>query len=312
MKRVVINIWIVVLAALLYACDSQEIDHKYGGPWFVSFEGNEITAMESQKEPVRVPVQLVAPAQKESTTVKFKVSGGSLEPGVDYTVLNATDELTFAPGVHVQYIEVQLIDNMVAVGDREVQLELLSSSAGFSIGQAGEAAKGKTLTLIAKEDDCALDMDLFNGRVTALETTPWWGYADAKPDRDGKFPLTMTPIEELAPGKIKYSVSGLWYCQMEHAGTDSWKPNLSSFEYMDVIMVVDYTNTAKPTMSWDEQLMAVVTWDGDTESEAVTLEAATNQAVELSTCGKRLVFKYTMVEQSSWANNFKVTVDFNK
>lgn len=311
MKKIAYNILIMVLASLLYACDSQKIDHEYGGPWFISFEGNGLTAVESQSAPVKIPVQLVAALQKEATTVKFKVSGSSLQEGVDYKLLNETDELTFAPGVHMQYVEIQLFDNMNVTGDRELQLELVSSASGLSVGQAGEAAKGKTFTLTVQEDDCQLTMDLFNGKVTALETTPWWGKAGQTGDVDGKFPLTFTPIRELAPGKIEYTLKGLWYCQLEHAGSDTWAPGLDGFDYKEITVVIDYTNTANPTMSWAEQVVAEFSGGDDWMGTEATIAASTDQAVQLSTCGKTLVFKYSIVEQS-WASDFKVTVNFNK
>lgn len=310
MKKIAKNILIVALAGLLGACESQKINHEYGGPWFISFEKEGLTAIESASDPVLIAVQLVAPLQTESTTVSFKVNDSGLVEGQDYQVLNTTNELTFAPGEHLQYIRIQLFDNINVEGDKELQMELISSASEFSIGQPGKTTKNKVFTMIVQDDDCPLTMDLFSGKITAVETTPWWGRPTDTGDRDGKFPLTFTPIEELAPGKIKYTVKGLWYCQLEHAGADSWLPDF--VEYKEVEMVIDYTNTANPTISWPEQVMAEYSYTGDEEPSFATIQASTNQSVDLSTCGKTLIFRYSMVEEIGWANNFKVTANFNK
>lgn len=303
MKKILMNIgWIFALTGILFSCEKSKLEHLYEGPWFLAFQSGELTAVESEPDPVEIPVQLISTVRNTPVKVDFTINAGSLVTGEDYELLNESQTLTFAPGELTQYIRVQLHDNLDINGDQQIVFTLTSNDADIQIGQPGTGSKRDACTLIVKDDDCPLELNLFSGKVKGKETTAWWDKVE--------FPATFTPIEELAPGKIKYHVSGIFFAvQLEYA-YNAWLGTADQADYNEVEVVIDFTNPAKPTMSWEEQLSVTVYWDGDTTGDEYWIQAAVNQPIAISTCDKTLEFTYYMANPD-WARSYAFRVAFN-
>lgn len=306
MKKIFVNIcWIVALLGILVSCEKSKLEHLYEGPWFLAFQSDGMTAVESEPDPVEIPVQMVSGLKNVPVNVDFTINAGSLIPGEDYELLNESQTLTFAPGELTQYIRIQLHDNLEINGDQQIVFTLTATDGDIRIGQPGTGNKRDACTLTVKDDDCPLEMDLFSGKVNGKETTPWWSNI--------QFPATFTPIEELAPGKIKYHVSGIFFAvQLEYA-YNAWLGAADQAEYNEVEVIIDYTNPAKPTMSWEEQLAVTVYWEGDATGDEYWIQASVNQVISISTCDKTLGFSYYMANPD-WARSyaFQVKFDFSK
>lgn len=302
MKKILLYISILLFSGLWSACEQSEIEHNYEGPWFIAFKNATQVAVESAVDPVKIEVQLVAPRQSEKVSVDFELNSENLEEGKDYELVNGSHTLTFAPGESLQYIEVQLYDNLDITGDKALKVSLKSTTSGFALGGPGEGSRRDVCLLTVKDDDCPFEMETFSGRVNGYETTPWWDNV--------KFPVTFTPVEQLGPDKVKYTVKGLFFAvQLEYA-YNKWVGAGDEVIYKDMEVVIDYSDKNHPTISWDEQVCVGIIWEGDTETDDYRVAAGNKVPLELSTCDRTLKFAYTMIDPS-WANGYAFTVYFN-
>lgn len=301
MKNILIYIWVIVTVGLFAGCENSDIDHSYGGPWFLAFRDATQQALESAPQAVKVEVQLVAPLQKKAVNVNFELSSEDLVSGKDYKLVNETNTLTFEPGELIKYVEVQLFDNLDITGDRKLNIKLTSTDADVRIGQPGEGNKRDVCVLVVKDDDCPFTMETFSGRVNGYETTPWWN--------DVKFPATFTPIELLGPDRIKYNVKGIFFSvQLEYA-YNAWLAGTSDQAvYKDVEVIIDYSDKNNPTISWESQPSVTVISAG--ESTDYWVAASKEAPLKLSTCDQTMSFSYTMVNPS-WASSYSFNVSFN-
>lgn len=302
MKKILIYAGILLFSGFWSGCEQSEVGHEYEGPWFIAFKAATQVAVESAADPVKVEVQLVAPRQNEQVKVDFELSSEDLEEGKDYELVNDSRTLTFAPGESVRYIEVQLYDNLDITGDKTLKLELKPADSGFELGSPGQGKRRDVCLLTVKDDDCPFGMETFSGRVNGYETTPWW---------DGvKFPATFTPVEQLSPDRIKYTVKGIFFAvQLEYA-YNKWVGAGDEVIYKDIEVVIDYSDKNRPTISWEQQVCVSVLWEGETGTDDYRVAAAAGVPLELSTCDRTLGFAYHMVDPD-WASSYAFTVFFN-
>lgn len=293
MKKI-LNIILVIL--LFSSCENNIPEQSYNEDWFVAFENTNIEGKESVSE-IQIPVILADNGRREVVTVDFELTPaeGVIE-GTHYELLNESNTLTFEYGVGIEYITIIPIDDLDPKGDKSIQITITSNSKSYTIGLPGPDQNQSTCELTIKDDDCPLDLDLFSGNIEGLEDSPWWK------DCPGKY--KWTPIEEIEPGKIKYTISGWFYAQTLTSDW-AWYGSESEIEFYPSTVIIDVTNPADPRYTMQEEPIFYV----PAEDWGCKMKPVDNQPLKIDVCGKYVEIPYTILG-SGWAHNYTFTVKF--
>lgn len=155
---------LVVVAAVGWgagACQEQDLNRTFEGPYFVRFTDSTLTYKESYSQPVAIQVHNVGPILNQAITVKYTVSGSARE-GKDYTIEGTKGTVVIPANKSTGAITLNLINNANNILESQsltftlTSVEPSSLQVGF--GNGGIVGKALTLTI---QDDC-----LFGGTYT--------------------------------------------------------------------------------------------------------------------------------------------------
>ena len=104
-----------------------------------------------------------------TATVDYRFVGGTASNGVDYLSVDGT--LTFLPGVDVQYIQVEVVDDDLVEPDETIFLQLTNATGGLLLG--GQ----KTTVLHIINDDAAFE---FGATVFRANENGGWGEVEIR------------------------------------------------------------------------------------------------------------------------------------
>jgi hypothetical protein len=153
---------VVVVGWIAGACQEEDVNRTFEGPYFVRFTDSTLTYKESYSKPIAVRVHNVGPILNQPITVNYTVSGTARE-GKDYTIVGTKGTVIIPANKSFGEISVQLINNANNILDSQSLTFALTgvqpSSLQVGFG-TGEVPLGKTFTLTIK-DDC-----LFGGSYT--------------------------------------------------------------------------------------------------------------------------------------------------
>lgn len=281
MKNILKILAVLLFSAILFnSCEKDEPDLTFGGPYFIAFEDASLSQSESNASVIEIIVILSAPAQNSAVTVTFAKSSPDTTAveGTDFEVLNATETLTFAPGVYTDTVFVTITDNYIEDGAKTIEIELLSSNvADFELGLPGEADANKAFTISVVDDDCAFTPENFSG--TPAGTDFGGNPAAVQFTVDATWP-------EASASKQRYAVTGLMTGQFGVWGETTTAGGT-------FYLILDYTNPLAPVVTIDlpvgETGHYVETDDGDWGYLIYDREGQTNT---FSTCAGTLIWYY--------------------
>ncbi len=294
MKKNIFYLFIALILVANYSCDEKDWSYNEGA--FIAFKDNTVQGKESL-DSILIPVLISDNGRKETIEVTFELTPAEgVAEGLHYNLLNASNTLTFAPGVGVEYIRIEPVNDLTPEDDKSIQLTITSNSKNYSTGLPGPDKNQTSCELIIKEDDCPLTLDLFSGRIEGLEDSPWWT------DSPGKY--EWTPVAEIEPGKIEYKISGWFYPQLLTSNWN-WYESESEIEFLPVTVILDVTDPANPKYSMLEEPAFTV----PAEDWGYDMKPVDNQPLNIDVCGKYVEIPYTLLG-SSWVHNYVFTVKF--
>lgn len=159
--------WLFVLLAIAAvgwgtsACEKQDLDRTFEGPYFVRFTDTTLTYKESYTKPIAIRVHNVGPQLDQPITVNYVVSGSARE-GKDYTIVGTKGTVVIPAKKSFGEISVKLINNANNILEfQNLTFTLTSVQPNtLQVGFGNEGVMGKQMKLVI-QDDC-----LFGGFYT--------------------------------------------------------------------------------------------------------------------------------------------------
>ncbi|GAB2602068.1 hypothetical protein [Spirosoma areae] len=159
--------WLFMLSAIAAigwgasACEKQDLDRTFEGPYFVRFTDTTLTFKESYRKPVVIRVHNVGPQLDQPITVTYTVTGTARE-GREYTIEGTKGTVVIPAKKSFGEITVKLINNANNILESQTLTFTLTSVQPntLQVGFGNEGIVGKQVKFVI-QDDC-----LFGGFYT--------------------------------------------------------------------------------------------------------------------------------------------------
>ncbi len=155
---------------LIQGCGEKE-EIIFKGPHFVRFTEKETFVKENfhdpsglnLNEPTEIELHLAAPAQRNTTTVRYEVSGTAVE-NVDYQIIGGDNKRVLIPtGRHSGSLSLRILNNRANDGNKTIILTITEVNNDLAIGYGANGINGRSHTITILEDDCPVDIRLMEG-----------------------------------------------------------------------------------------------------------------------------------------------------
>lgn len=158
------GIALALVGWLSIACDKQDLDRTFEGPYFVRFTDTLLTYKESYSQPVSIQVHNVGPILTEPITINYTVSG-TARAGKDYTIQSTEGKVVIPANKSTGNILLKLINNANNILESQSLTFTLTSvtPSTLQVGFGKNNIVGKQLTFVI-QDDC-----LFGGTYTGMQ-----------------------------------------------------------------------------------------------------------------------------------------------
>lgn len=146
------------------ACDKQDIDRTFEGPYFVRFTDTTLTYKESYSKPISIQVHNVGPQLDQPITITYTVTG-TARSGKDYTIQGKEGTVIIPAKASTGNIVVKLINNANNILESQSLTFTLTSvqPSTLQVGFGKDNIVGKQFKLTI-QDDC-----LFGGFYTGTQ-----------------------------------------------------------------------------------------------------------------------------------------------
>lgn len=274
-----------IISAIFILLTGCEIDKVYDGPWFVHLDKETASVVEANAT-TYLKVVMSGP-KKGSQTVDFTISGTAVR-GVDYDLNVVGNTLTFPEGTGTQVVEITTIDNTDIEGNRTIEFEISSNSAGYKIGTPGPDGLFKSATITIIDNDCPFVPDDFIG--------------EASSDDDGHTDVFTTTHVSTVGDVVTLSVDKIFQAQM----LSWWSCYFTAGGPVEIKL--DYSDPANPTATIEPQWMGTDNdgWDYWISQNHVSVGS-------FSTCDKTITLPYSISWSDSYEDaglNYTVVISF--
>lgn len=155
---------LVTIAAIGWgtsACEKQDLDRTFEGPYFVRFTDTSLVYKESYTKPISIRVHNAGPQLDQPITINYVISGSARE-GKDYTIVGTKGTVVIPAKKSTGEILVKLINNANNILESQTLTFTLTSvqPSTLQVGFGNEGVLGKQLKFVI-QDDC-----LFGGFYT--------------------------------------------------------------------------------------------------------------------------------------------------
>lgn len=170
MKKYICYIILLSISAVLWSCGEAE-QTIFEGPYFVRFTERETFVKENFhdpfnqnfNEPIEIDLHIAAPAQRNTTTIRYEVSGTAVE-NVDYVIPGGENKRLLIPaGQFTSSIPIRIINNRANDGDKTIIFTITEVNNDLEIGFGANGINGRSHTVTITEDDCPVDIRRFEG-----------------------------------------------------------------------------------------------------------------------------------------------------
>jgi hypothetical protein len=170
MKNITYHIILFLIASVLWSCGEAE-QTLFEGPYFVRFSERETFIKENFhdpfnqnfNDPIEIDLHLAAPAQRNTTTIRYEVSGTAVE-NVDYVIPGGENKRLLIPaGQFSSSIPLRIINNRANDGDKTIIITITEVNNDLEIGFGANGINGRSHTVTITEDDCPVDIRNFEG-----------------------------------------------------------------------------------------------------------------------------------------------------
>ncbi|SOD92381.1 hypothetical protein [Spirosoma fluviale] len=136
------------------ACEPQDLDRTFEGPYFVRFTDTTLTYKESYSKPISLSVHNAGPILDQPITVTYSISGTARE-GKDYTIAGTKGSIIIPAKASSGSIKLQLINNANNILESQSLVFTLTGvqPSTLQVGFGKEGALGKQLKFTI-QDDC--------------------------------------------------------------------------------------------------------------------------------------------------------------
>ncbi|WP_225309381.1 DUF4843 domain-containing protein [Larkinella humicola] len=156
---------IIALATgwLVVACEEQDIDRTFEGPYFVRFTDSSLTYKESYSKTIGIKVHNAGPQLDEAIKINYVISGTARE-GKDYAIEGTKGTVTIPAKQSFGTINLKLINNANNILESQTVVLTLTDvqPSSLRVGFGKEGLLGKSITFTI-EDDC-----LFSGTYSGV------------------------------------------------------------------------------------------------------------------------------------------------
>ena len=157
-KYILACLTVLVIGWVVVACEEQDIDRTFEGPYFVRFTDSSLTYKESFSKTIAIKVHNAGPQLNEPIKINYVISGTARE-GKDFAIEGTKGTVTIPAKQSFGEIKLKLINNANNILESQTVLLTLTdvqpSSLRVGFGKQGLLGKSLTFTI---EDDC-----LFSG-----------------------------------------------------------------------------------------------------------------------------------------------------
>ena len=160
MKKYIKNLLILSLfTAIIIGCtENDNEENVYTGDNFISFGAvSTASALESATGTITITAYASIPNLQNDVTVGFEITTDNAT-AADYTIIDGKSSFSFGSGKYEDSIQIKPIDNLVEDGEKVISITLSNTSDSSLIGFPGPDGKGKTFTVVFKDDDCAFTL----------------------------------------------------------------------------------------------------------------------------------------------------------
>ena len=160
-RRGLMALFAALMGWATVACEKQDLDRTFEGPYFVRFTDSSLTYKESYSKPIAIQVHNVGPQLSEPITINYTVSG-TARAGKDYVIQSQEGTVVIPANKSTGAIMLQLINNANNILETQSLVFTLTSvqPASLQVGFGQNNIVGKQLKFTI-QDDC-----LFGGFYT--------------------------------------------------------------------------------------------------------------------------------------------------
>ncbi|RAJ94415.1 Calx-beta domain-containing protein [Larkinella arboricola] len=146
----------LLIGLAIVACETQDFDRTFEGPYFVRFTDTTLTYKESYSQEIPIRVHNVGPQRNEPITVTYTVSGSARE-GKDYSIEGTKGTVTIPANESFGEIRLKLINNANNILESQNLVFTLTGvqSGDLQVGFGKDGIMGKSMTFVI-QDDCLL------------------------------------------------------------------------------------------------------------------------------------------------------------
>lgn len=245
-RKTTIGRWLLALLSMasvgwgISACEKQDLDRTFEGPYFVRFTDTTLTYKESYSKPIAIQVHNVGPILSQAITINYTISGTARE-GKDYTIVGTKGTVVIPANKSTGAISLQLINNANNILESQSLTFTLTSvqPTSLQVGFGQNNIVGKQLTFTI-QDDC-----LFGGTYTGTSQV-------------GKQTYTVPNIDITSVDCKNYTISN-WNIGIPFFSFDAIKPTLNFIDKGDNSLTVSSqtnpelgsTDTIEGTGAWN-------------------------------------------------------------
>ncbi len=154
--------WLLSLLAVallgwgISACEKQDLDRTFEGPYFVRFTDSTLTYKESYSKPIAIKVHNAGPVLDQPITVNYVINGTARE-GKEYTIVGTKGTVIIPARASTGNIMLQLINNANNILESTSLTFTLTSvqPSTLQVGFGQEGVVGKQIN-VTIQDDCLL------------------------------------------------------------------------------------------------------------------------------------------------------------
>jgi hypothetical protein len=152
MKTTSILFFSLLIAIVFGACSKNETA-AYNFKFVHIMDNDAATTTVSEKANAigTYNIYLSTPQSFDTVTVTYKITvGDGLATGVDYEVINETNQVTFLPGIYDMPVRIKWMAHPIdPAKNNTLTIELISvNNAAYNIGLPGKVAKQNLFTII--------------------------------------------------------------------------------------------------------------------------------------------------------------------
>lgn len=180
--KIIKYLFILLITGVVFtSCKKEEMAIMSQNDAFVKFRSTDVSCSEIDAT-IKVIVDLSDVTRDSDVTVNFDFSvDGITNPaveGTDFTLVNSSKTLTFKKGVYQDTITIITKDNSLYTKSKQIDIKIVSNSAGYNIGlNNGTKGNATRLTIVDDEHPLGIWIGTYNVAAASYNKPGEWDEA---------------------------------------------------------------------------------------------------------------------------------------